>query len=172
MSENANTSASQADAMPPLKPIERGEVSLQDIVNRLEDLVNFAMECEGRKMRDDISFVEVYKRLQEVRKAIDLLNQDQTNLLTLLSNVTGQKIDPSTAKLSEDDKKIVDKLAHLRAVCEAAKERIHAKSTISPEVEHMVEEKIEASKTSDKKKIARRKGKFRPLGGKGGWVRT
>jgi hypothetical protein len=166
------TPSPRGDTMPPLKPFAAGEASIPEIVDRLEDLVNFAIECEGKSMREDLSFVEVYKRLQEVRKAIDFLNKDQNDLLALLTNLGGTPPDPRTAELSPEDKKLIDKLSHLKLVCEAAKERIHSRTQVSPEVAKIVEEKIEQAVVSEKKKISRRKGKFRPMGGKEGWVRT
>lgn len=163
--------APSSESMPPLKPFTPGDVSIPDVVNRLEDLVHFALECEGKQMREDISFVEIYKRLQEVRKAIDLLNKDQNDLISLLTKVGGEEFNPNTVDLSVEDKKLLEKLNHLRSVCEAAKERIHAQTREHPEAEQVAKEKIEEAISAPKKKVARRKGKFRAMGGDR-WMRT
>ena len=158
--------------MPPLKPIPPGPASIPEVVNRLEELVKFALECEGKQLKDGVSFVDVFKQLEEVRIAIDLLNKDQQELLALFSSVTGEGIDVNKIPFSEEDKKILDKLKHLQSVCEAAKQRMYVSVKSQPESEAMVEEKIAEATSTDKKKVARRKGKFRPLGGKEGWMRT
>jgi hypothetical protein len=158
--------------MPPLKINPTGPASIPEVVNRLEDLVKFALECEGKKLKEGVSFVEVFKQLEEVRTAIDLLNKDQQELLDLFSSVTGGKIEVNKADFTDEQKKILEKLKHLQSVCEAAKQRMYTKVKSQPETEAIVKEKIEDSTASEKKKIMRRKEKFRPLGGKGGWLRT
>ncbi len=170
--QKKGTLTEQEGEMPPLKPFGKGDLSIPEVVNRLEDLVNFALECEKKPLREDLSFVDIYKQLQDVRKAIDLLNKDQKDLLALLSEATGGELDLNSIKLSDEDQKLFDKLQRLRSVCESAKERIHTRGQRAPEVEKIVEEKIEESLSTEKKKASHRKGKFRPLGGKEGWVRT
>ncbi len=162
----------QGEQMPPLQPIPAGPISIPEVVNRLEELVKFALECEGKQLKEGVSFVDVFKQLEEVRNAIDLLNQDQHELLNLFSSVTGGSVDVNKIPFSEDDKKTLDKLKHLQSVCEAAKERMYVAVKEQPETEALLEEKIEDEKASEKKKVVRRKGKFRPLGGKEGWMRT
>jgi hypothetical protein len=158
--------------MPPMRPMPAGPASIPEVVNRLEDLVKFALECEGKKLKEGVSFVEVFKQLEEVRRAIDLLNKDQQELLSLFASVTGGKIDVNKVPFTDDEKKILEKLNHLQGVCEAAKERMYTTVKGHPESEAAVKEKLEESTSSEKKKILRRKEKFRPLGGKGGWLRT
>ena len=159
-------------AMPPLKPIEPGPLSTAEVVNRLEDLVNFALECEGKQIKPDVSFVQVYKQLQEVRQAIDLLIQDQNKLVAMLNAAGQQQINIKPENLSPEDKKIVERIQRLKSLCEEAKDRIRTRTTARPQMAKEVEEKIEESVVPEKKKIARRKGRFRPLGGKKGWLPT
>lgn len=167
-----NAPAAQSEQMPPPKQIGPGPVSISEVVNRLEELVKFALECEGKELKEGVSVVDVFKQLEEVRFAIDMLNKDQQELLTLFSSVTGGAADVNKSTLSEEDKKVIDKLKHLQAVCEAAKERMYVTIKSSPETESIVNEQIKEASASEKKKVIQRKGKFRPLGGKEGWVRT
>lgn len=158
--------------MPPLRPIPTSAPSIPEVVERLEELVKFALECEGKKLKEGVSFVDVFKQLEEVRAAIDLLNKDQQELLALFSSISGGKVDMNALPFSEEDKKILDKLRHLQSVCEAAKERMYVAIKSHPEAEAIVDEKLEQATSTDKKKAARRKEKFRPLGSKKGWMRT
>lgn len=149
-----------------------GATSIPEVVDRLEDLVKFALECENRELKEGVSFVDVFKQLEEVRKAIEMLDQDQQELLELFSSVTGGAVDVNKVPFTDQDKKTLDKLKHLQSVCEAAKERMYATVKEHPETEAALEEQIVEERASEKKKIVHRKGKFRPLGGKGGWMRT
>jgi hypothetical protein len=158
--------------MPPVKTIPSGTPTVPEVVNRLEELVQFALECEGRELREGVSFVDIFKQLEEVRHAVEYLNQDQKELLSLFSMATGEKIDMEKVALSDEDKKIVGKLRHLQSVCEAAKQRMYVTTKTAPEAEVALQEKIADATTPEAKKIARRKEKFRPLGGKEGWLRT
>jgi hypothetical protein len=164
--------SSQSGEMPPLKTIPEGPTSIPEVVNRLEDLVRFALECEGKPLKDGVSFVDVFKQLEEVRTAIDLLNKDQQELLALFSSVSGGAVDVNTLPFSKEDRKMLDMLKHLQSVCEAAKERMYVSVKAQPESEAIVDEKIEEATATEKKKSVHRKGKFRPLGGKEGWMRT
>ncbi len=159
-------------AMPPIPPLPTGPMSIPEVVNRLEELVQFALECERKELKEGFSFVDVFKQLEEVRQSIELLNQDQQELLELFSSVTGGKVDVDKIPFTQEDKKTLDKLRHLQSVCEAAKERMYVAVKEHPETEAELEQQIAEEQASDKKKIVRRKGKFRPLGGKEGWVRT
>ena len=143
-----------------------------DLFERLEDLVKFALECEGNKVRPDVSFVEVYKQLEEVKRAVDSLDRDQKELIELIEKTTGETIDAKNPRLSEKDRKILERLQRLQKVCEEAKERAYTKMKARPEVEAVVDREIKEAMTPQKKKVSRRKDKFRPLGGKEGWVRT
>lgn len=156
---------------PPAEPPPAAP-SIPEVVDRLEELVKFALECEGKELREGVSFVDVFKQLEEVRHAIELLSQDQKELLALFSSATGGRIDITKTELSAEDKKIIDKLRHLQSVCEAAKDRMYTTIKKAPEAEAAAEAKIQAATASEKKKRIHRKEKFRPLGGKEGWVRT
>jgi hypothetical protein len=165
------TEASPKQGMPPLRSIPEG-ASVPEVVERLEDLVKFALECEGKKVRPDVSFVEVYKQLEEVKRAVDALDRDQKELIDLIEKTTGESIDAKSPRLSEKDRKVLERLQRLQKLCEDAKERTYTKMKARPEVEAAVDREIQEAMTPQKKKVSRRKDKFRPLGGKEGWVRT
>ena len=165
------TEASPKKGMPPLRSIPEG-ASVPEVVERLEDLVKFALECEGKKVRPDVSFVEVYKQLEEVKRAVDALDRDQKELIELIEKTTGESIDSKSSRLSNEDKKVLERLQRLQKLCEEAKERAYTKMKARPEVEAAVDQEIKQAMAPEKKKVSRRKDKFRPLGGKEGWVRT
>lgn len=160
-----------SEERPPLPEVGEGSLSIQAIVNRLDDLVRFALECEHKPLQPDVSFVEVYKQLLEVRKSIDALSQDQQNMLTAIEAVGLKPVQLGEA-YSPEDKKVILKLQNLQGICEAAKERLHKSIEKNPEAEKEVKEKIQTVTSSEKQKVVHRKGKFRPLGGKGGWIPT
>ena len=118
--------ASQKKGMPSLRPISEGP-SIPEVIDRLEDLVRFALECEGKPPRSGVSFVEVYKQLEEVKRTVDALGRDQKELIELIEKTTGETIDIKTSRLSEEDKKILAKLQHLQKLCEVAKDRAYTK---------------------------------------------
>ena len=174
MMKQDNQSAAATSAkkgMPPLQPVPEG-ASIPEVVARLEDLVKFALECEGKRPRPDVSFVDVFKQLEEVRRAVDALSRDQKELINLIEKTTGERVDVKSSRLSEEDKKIVERLQNLQKLCEEAKERAYVKMKAHPEQEAALNREIKESSVPQKKKAGRRKDKFRPLGGKKGWLPT
>jgi hypothetical protein len=164
---------SNSPALPPLPAMPVFTMSLGEMVSRLEDLVNFAMECEHVPFKEGVSFVEVFKQLGEIRKAINNLTQDQQRLLAYLSATAAQIPGMSTdIPISPENTKMLDKIKHLQDVCEEAKERIHTVLQSRPEVTDEMKQKVKEAETSEKKKRIRRKGKFRAMGGKEGWMPT
>lgn len=157
--------------MPPMRPFGPEILPVKDIVGRLEELVRYVLECEAKPMKEDVSFVEVYKQLVDIRNAINVLSADQQAMLSVLESA-GITREQMNAGLSVEDKKIVSKLQGLEGICEAAKERLHRSLQRSPEAEREIQDKIRRETTTKKQKIVHRKGKFRPLGGKAGWLPT
>jgi uncharacterized protein YhaN len=160
-------------AMPSLPKMPVFSMNVEEMVSRLEDLVNFAMESERMPFKEDVSFIEVFKQLGEIRKAVNNLTQDQQRLLAYLS-ATAAEI-PGMSKnlpISPENTKVFDKIKRLQDVCEEAKERIHAVLQGRPEVMDEMKMKVKDSESSEKKKKVQRKGKFRAVGGKEGWLPT
>lgn len=156
---------------PQLQPIGPEPLSAGEIVTRLEELVRYVLECEVKPMQKDVSFVDVYKQLVQIREAINVLSTDQQAMLSVLeaAGITKEQMDKA---LSPEDKKTVLKLQNLQGICEAAKDRLHRSIQRNPEADREVQEKIRSETTTKKQKIVHRKGKFRPLGGKEGWLPT
>jgi len=157
--------------MPEMKPIPAVPMALPELVSHLEDLVKFALECEDKKLKNPDSFVNIYQQLLDIRKAIQVLTQDQRATLALIENVvqeSGEEFPP----LSKEDQKIFNKIQHLKEICEAAKERIHTSIQAQPEAEEIIKEELRSATGTKKKKKIHRKGKFRRVGGKKGWLPT
>ena len=169
--ENLPESPPPVEQMPPLRHIGEEILPVKAIVGRLEELVRYVLECETKPMQQDVSFVDVYKQLVDIREAINVLSVDQQEMLSVLESA-GITREQMNEGLSSDDKKIVSKLQNLEGICEAAKERLHRSLKRNPEAEKDVQEKIRSETTTKKQKIVHRKGKFRPLGGKEGWLPT
>jgi len=173
MNQDQNTSKDKGtdeSPMPELKPLPVEPMALPDLVDRLEELVKFSLENESKPLKEDVSFVDVYKQLMEIRRAIEILTEDQQSALSLFEGVGSGS--PEEAPMNKQDKKLFNKIEHLKQTCEAARERAHIALQEEPEAEENLKEKIKQSTTSKKKKTARRKGKFRRVGGKKGWMPT
>ena len=167
-----NSEASFAKkGMPALQSMPEG-ASIPEVVSRLEDLVRFALECEGKRLRPNVSFIDVFKQLEGVKRAVDALGRDQKELINLIEKTTGERVDGKSSRLSEEDKKIVERLQNLQKLCEEAKERAYVKMKAHPEQEAALNREIKEASVPQKKKAGRRKDKFRPLGGKKGWLPT
>lgn len=157
--------------MPPLQPIGTMPLPVNEIVNRLEELVRFVLECETKPIQQDVSFVDIYKQLLKIREAITVLSADQQDMLSMLE-AAGVSRQQMNAALSQEEKKMISKLQNLQGICEAAKDRLHKSIKKNPEVEKEIQEKIRAETTTKKQKIVHRKGKFKRMGGKEGWLPT
>ena len=145
----------------------------QDIIEKLEEMVKFALECEKREFSDDFNFVEVFHELKELQKSMELLTEYQKESMLLLSEMAareGVQLPDGDEALSDEDKKIIDKMKTLSHLCESAKERVHEAIVQNPDVQKVVTDKIKDAESTDDKKQIRRKNKFRSLGGKQGWM--
>ncbi len=147
-----------------------------EALSKLEELIKFALDCEkqGGALADTISFVEIFKQLQEIQTSIKLLNEYQKETMGALADLAHQEginlsEDIQEDSISQEDKKIIDKLQSLTAICEAARERIHKEIVQNPDVQEKVLKTIQDSSASDAKKQKRRKNKFRSLG-QDGWT--
>jgi len=168
--EHNTSDDAAAESLPELKPIGPEPMGLSELVNRLEELVKFSLECEQKPLKEEISFVDVYKQLMEIRKAIEILTKDQQFTLSLIEEAGEEQ--KEEAPINKEGKRLLNKIGHLKETCESARERAHAALQEQPEAQELLKEQIKQSTTSKKKKAARRKGKFRRVGGKKGWMPT
>ncbi len=158
---------------PELIPLTELPLNPKEIVEKLEELVKFALECEKKELAEGVSFIKVYKELQELQKSIELLEEAQKENLELLQAIAqreGIQLSSEIEPTTEEDKKIAEKLRTLSDLCETAKERIHSEIIQNPDVQDLVTEKIKDATATDEKKQVRRKNKFKTIGGKQGWM--
>ncbi len=171
MNAEQNKPEKRADKrdFPEIKPIGPTPMGLPELVERLEELVKFSLEFEQKPLKEGVSFVTVYKQLQEIRKAIEVLSKDQQFTLSLIEEA-GR--DQEELPITKEGEKLLNKIGSLRETCEAARERAHVALQEQPGAEELLKEQVKDSTTSKKKKVVRRKGKFRRVGGKKGWMPT
>ncbi len=144
--------------------------TVTDVVNRLEDLIKYTLECENRELREDVSFVDVYKQLMVIREAIELFNRDH---MAFLEDVAARGDMPKEEQnLSEEDRKIIERLSRLKSQCEEAKERLHASLQEFPEETAQIKQDLKNSQATEAQKSRRRKSKFKGMGGQQGWTQA
>lgn len=147
-----------------------GEVDLSFLLQQLQDLVKFSMECETKDLKPSASFIEIHKELLKIRQSIALFQENYKNHLALVG-LTPEDVRPTPAdleQLSPKDKKIVDQLKSLTNTCEEARERVYMSLKEDKATVQQVSEELKDKKTAR----ARRKGKFRGAGGQKGWLPT
>jgi hypothetical protein len=150
----------------PTAPLEA--LSVREIVDQLESLVRYSLECENRPLREDVSFIEVYQQLLDIQKAITVLDKDQKDLIAKMS-MASDILPENKPTVSPEDQKSLEKLKQLEQLCEEARGRLHA--SLPGQSTRKIREEIEETGISAKKKALRRKGKFKTVGGSG-WVRS
>lgn len=159
---------SQAEAAPENSDI----MDVAAIVQQLEDLVKISLESEEKELKPGVSFVEVHKKLLQIQKDIKLFQDTYKEHLALL-NLTPEEVRPTPEDLEELDpkqRKVYDKIQGLLTTCEEARERLHQSMQVDQQTLKAV--KSELKETSKDKEKLRRKGKFKGLGGKAGWMPT
>ncbi len=150
---------------------ERGDaVDVTAIVQQLEDLVKFTLECEEKDLKPEVSFVEVHKKLMQIQKDIELFQSNYRTDLAMF-NLTPEEVRPTQEELESLDpkqKKIFDRMKMLQETCESARERIYQSMQQDQETLKAVKSEL---RDKGKEKI-HRKGKFKGMGGKKGWMPT
>jgi len=145
-------------------------VDVSEIVQQLEDLVKFTLECEEKELKPDVSFVEVHKKLMQIQKDIELFQSNYRAHLSMF-NLTPEDVRPTPEELGSLDpkqKKVFERMKALQTSCESARERIYQSMQQDQETLKAVKNEL---RDKDKDKI-RRKGKFKGMGGKKGWLPT
>ena len=155
------------------KPAEIQGMSSPDIfaiVSQLEDLVRFSMECEEKELKPDVSFVEVHKKLMKIQKDIQIF-QENSRLFLQQFNLKPEDLRPTPeqiAELNPRDRKLLERIQALQKTCEGERDKLYESMQASPETLQQVKNEL---KDKSKEKI-RRKGKFKGLGSKDGWIPT
>lgn len=144
---------------------------LEQIINQLEDLVKVATAAEKNEVEITISsFVDVHKKLMEIYKLIENFREAYKSSLApfglTLEDMRITKEELTT--LAPRDRKMIEKLHKLQTTCEDAKERIHESLQKNLVATKQVKEELRGN---EREKV-RRKGKFKGMGGKKGWMPT
>ena len=145
-------------------------VDVSEIITQLEDLVKFALECEDKELQPDISFVEVHKKLMQIQDEI-LKFQDTYKQHLALFDLKPEDVQPTQEQidsLEPKQRKIFERMQSLQSTCEEARERLYESMQQDQRTLKEVKEEL---KGEEKQKI-RRKGKFKGMGGKKGWLPT
>ena len=152
---------------------ERGDiVDVTSIVQQLEDLVKISLECEERELKPDVSFVDVHKKLMQIQKDIELFQENYRMHLAML-NLTPEDVRPTPEEiegLEPKQRKVFERMQALQGTCEDARERLYQSMQADPST--LKDVKNELKDTSKEKQKIRRKGKFKGMGGKSGWLPT
>lgn len=146
--------------------------SVDQLIQKLEELVRMALEAEHMEPRKNIPFVEIMQDLALVKKALDAISADQENINVLVKYMKEHY--PPQQEIKKDDKqehRQMEKLKELTEICEAARDRLHAELTANPQTEERVKEIVEESSATPKRKTTRRKRKFRSMGGEE-WIKS
>ena len=161
-----STDPQKGDTLP-----QRGDiVDVAAIVRQLEDLVKLSVECESKELRPDVSFIEVNKKLMAIRKQVESFQENYRRHLAM-ANLKPEDIKPTEeeiATLGPKEKQILERLKNLQESCEDARERLHVSLQSEQEALNVVKGEL---KDKSKEKI-HRKGKFKGVGGKRGWLPT
>lgn len=142
------------------------------IVQQLEDLVKISLESEEKELKPGVSFVEVHKKLLQIQKDIKLFQDTYRENLALFG-LAPEDVRPTPEELDTLDpkqRKVYDKIQGLLTTCESARERLH--ESMQADQQTLKAVKSELKETSKDKEKLRRKGKFKGLGGKQGWLPT
>ncbi len=140
------------------------------LVGQLEDLVKLSLECEGKELKPEVSFLEVHKKLLQIQKDIQKYHDDYKEALALYG-LTPEDVRPTQEQidsLNPKDRKIFERIQTLQSTCEKERDRLYASMQADQRTLKAVKEEL---KDKSKEKL-RRKGKFRGLGNKEGWIPT
>ncbi|MCE5293071.1 MAG: hypothetical protein LLF94_00470 [Chlamydiales bacterium] len=145
-------------------------LDVSNVVQQLEDLVKFSIECEERDLRPDVSFVEVHKKLLQIQKDVQQF-QDNYRAHLAMFGLTPEEVRATPEEIEALDpkkRKIFDRMKNLQTTCEEARDRLYQSMQADQETLQVVKSELK-DKDISKEKI-RRKGKFKGMGGKQGWT--
>lgn len=150
------------------QPETEDSIDVANIVRQLEDLVKMSLECEEKELKPNVSFVEINKKLLAIRKEVERFRENYKQHLAIVS-LTPEEVKPTAEELEAlgvKEKQALVKLQSLQATCEDARERLHQSLQTEQEGLKILKEEV---KDKSKEKI-HRKGKFKGVGGKQGWL--
>lgn len=152
------------------QPDNTQQNQLASIVMQLEDLVKLSLAAEKNEVQVSIdSFVDVHKKLMDLYRRVEAFRANYTKSLAALG-LEPKDIQPSPEDIQQlglSERKVFEKLGALQAMCQEAKERLHESLNQQPAA--TMNEVKEELKGPDRK-LTRRQGKFKGVGGKKGWI--
>lgn len=152
------------------QPEQSDMMDISAIVQQLEDLVKFSIECEEKELKPNVSFIDIHKKLLQIQQDIQLF-QDNFRTHLALYGLKPEDVKPTSEEIDSLDpkqRKIFERMDALKQTCESARDRLYQSMQQDPETLKVVKEEL---KDKSKQKI-RRKGKFKGMGGKEGWIPT
>lgn len=152
----------------PMKRSPEEEEVLSRLVSQLQELVKVAGECKDRELREGVSLQEVFMQVRKLRMLADMLRQtlDPRGVGSALSEQEIQSMKKKADSLPPREKKLYDTLEGMKAQCEEARSELYQNLQDNQLTLKQVEEDLRG----DKEKTARRKSKFKGVGGKKGWI--
>jgi hypothetical protein len=152
---------------PQPKPVN---LDIAAIVRQLEDLVKLSMECEEKELKPDVSFLDVHNKLLAIRRDIERYQENYKQYLAQF-NLRPEDVKPTPEAIEDlgpKEKQILEKLKNLQSTCEDARDRLYESMQADQATLRSVKGEL---KEKGKEKI-HRKGKFKGVGGKQGWIPT
>ena len=142
---------------------------LSHIVSQLEELVQLVIDCENKELVPNAPVFEVYKQLLQIKQMLDTLHASYDQALQEMG-VSRQQLKDKVQyeNLKQSEKRLFATLDRLQKQCEERKEHVHK---LIQEDDVSAKQAKEAL-LDDEQKKQKRKGKFRSVGGKKGWLPT
>jgi DNA repair ATPase RecN len=145
-------------------------IQMSNMVQQLDDIIKFALECEKKTNVKVFNFPKAQEQIAQIQSQLQLLNEAYKRTLDELG-ITDADLETYRKRIQESsgpEKKLFSHIEKLQKICQESRDRIY--NTLQANAE--VVKKMKAETASDKKKMKTRKGKFKSVGGKKGWVPT
>jgi chromosome segregation ATPase len=138
------------------------------LVSQLQDLVQLALECKDKEPRPGLSLKEVFSQVQRLRVLADALHKslDPSGASSAQSEQQQMAMKARIATLPPQEKKLYEALEKMKKECEGARADLYKSLQENQATLKQVEENLR----DDAGKKTRRKGKFKGIGGKKGWL--
>jgi hypothetical protein len=142
---------------------------LARILQELSDLVRLVRDCESKTLVSTVSFVDVHKKLLEIKKQMDVLQENYKKNLALFGLTPADLIptEEQIARLNPQEKKMYKQLKELQTTCEKARDSAYKALQQDPDTVRRVLDDLK-----NKEGKSNRKSKFKSIGGKKGWMPT
>ena len=144
------------------------QASIAAVVQQLQDLVKLALECKDREVKEGVSLSDISRQVLKIRAFVEELRAlyDKASEERGLSEQEKRRLDKEAQSLPPEQKKILEAIATMQAQCETARDELYQSLNENKGILKQVEETLK----DDKSKAATRKGKFKGVGGKKGWI--